>query len=345
MTAKIDVALSYQSTPEYAELLRRSSESIYPIAAPYQLSIGVWGHCNSPCGYCLNWTGKNPAPTTDQIKVIFNEAKDLGVKQILFSGGEPTLRPDLIEVMGAAKKLGFDVLLITNGLRLDHEYIQKLGAIGCKKIGLSLDSLDPVRYRSIRGVPLDRAHKALDLLAEAVHQQPTEYHVSVCVTVSRKNIIDLLPMMEECRIRKLAVQYQPVNFDETTSQDMRQAFWPNSNEIQQIKEIMDVLISKKKQGAAISNRLEFLAAIPEYFENGTFHPRQCYTPYAQIVIDQYMNLNPCWAMDSVGKVGKDGSLKDLWFSSEMREVRKIVRENKCPGCTYSCHLSKEYIQY
>src|SRR2546423_4981049 len=139
---RIDEALSYRGSPEYARRVRASGRTGVLQVAPYQLSLAVGGPCNSPCGYCTNWMGRDPAPSTDMLLEGISQAHALGVTQVLFSGGEPTLRPDLIDIMQAVKDRGMDVLLITNGIRLDAEYVERLRLAGWKKMDPSRESLE-----------------------------------------------------------------------------------------------------------------------------------------------------------------------------------------------------------
>ncbi len=336
--------MSYSSSDTYKNKLQLSREQNRPIAKPYQLSIGVWGRCNSHCAYCLNWQGKEQSPSSSKIINIFLYAKSLGITQILFSGGEPTLRPDLLSLMEVAENMGFNVLLITNGIRLDKTYIKDLGEVGCKKIGISFDSFNPKLYKEIRGVEIEKPLNAIKELSNLVKSASKEYRVSICVTISKKNIPELVNIFHRVQELNLAVQYQPLNFDEDMDEDIVKSFWPDVNDLVILEDQMVSIAKFKKQGYAISNRLEFLEMIPIYFKRKTFHPKKCYTPYAQIILDQYMNIKPCWAMPPVGNVLKN-NLQNIWFSRKMQEVRKIVNKNKCPGCSYSCHLSKDYIEY
>jgi radical SAM protein with 4Fe4S-binding SPASM domain len=89
---------------------------------------------------------------TNEIKNFLEEVARIGTKFIGLSGGEPTLRGDLVEIIRKAKKEGLDVTLITNGTLIKQDLAEKLVKSGLDTIIFSLDSPNPNPHDIIRGV-------------------------------------------------------------------------------------------------------------------------------------------------------------------------------------------------
>mgnify|MGYP001589200293 CR=1 FL=1 len=99
--------------------------------------------CNSRCSFCYYLDSVKKGITkdysTEQVKAMLREAKSLGLDQVDISGGEPTIRPDLPELIRYARDIGFiKVCIITNGLRMaDEKYVAVLVNAGMNEILLS----------------------------------------------------------------------------------------------------------------------------------------------------------------------------------------------------------------
>jgi cyclic pyranopterin phosphate synthase len=133
--------------------------------------IAVTSACNLRCTYCMREDApEEPLSTTrldaGQLRFLLEVLADMGVRKIRFTGGEPLLRNDIVELVRIAKEtpgIG-DVKLTTNGVLLE-KHLGGLMAAGLDGINLSLDTLDPVRYAAIarRGV-YHRVRSSLDAL-------------------------------------------------------------------------------------------------------------------------------------------------------------------------------------
>ena len=94
------------------------------IRQPLWLLAELTYSCPLQCPYCSNPMDfaniKNELSTKEWINV-FKQARELGATQLGLSGGEPMTRPDLLELIKAARDLGFYTNLITSGVGLDSE--------------------------------------------------------------------------------------------------------------------------------------------------------------------------------------------------------------------------------
>ena len=90
--------------------------------------------------------------STSEVKDFLEEVARLGARFLGLSGGEPTLRSDLVEIIRKAKKEGLEVTLITNGTLIKQDLAEKLVKSGLDTIIFSMDSSNPNPHDIIRGV-------------------------------------------------------------------------------------------------------------------------------------------------------------------------------------------------
>ena len=97
--------------------------------------------CNNKCVFCINWDKRNiPGGTTLEIKKEMTEARTRGSSYLEIIGGETTIRPDIIKLIGFAKDLGFDTIMMsTNGRMYSYkEFAQKILQAGLNSIVFSI---------------------------------------------------------------------------------------------------------------------------------------------------------------------------------------------------------------
>ncbi|NHV45929.1 MAG: radical SAM protein [Candidatus Verstraetearchaeota archaeon] len=125
--------------------------------------IDVTNRCNLRCPICFAnaaATGYVYEPTIDEIREMLKNLRSnqpVAPNSIQFSGGEPTVRDDLPEIISMAKELGFHhVEVNTNGIRIakDPDYLKKLLDAGLSTLYLQFDGLSPEPYITARGINL-----------------------------------------------------------------------------------------------------------------------------------------------------------------------------------------------
>jgi len=134
--------------------------------------IDITNRCNMRCPVCFAnaaATGYVYEPTREQIEEMLRNLRrnePIAPTALQFSGGEPTVREDLLELVRTAKALGFDhVEINTNGIKISQSagYIKELMEAGADTFYLQFDGLDDEVYRKTRGVPLlDVKMKAIE---------------------------------------------------------------------------------------------------------------------------------------------------------------------------------------
>lgn len=112
--------------------------------APYRMDLAITYRCNNDCPHCYNARLRSyPELPTDDWKQIIDRLWDLNIPHLIFTGGEPTLREDLVELIRYAEEKGQITGLNTNGRRLrDLNYVQDLVEAGLDHVQITLESHD-----------------------------------------------------------------------------------------------------------------------------------------------------------------------------------------------------------
>jgi MoaA/NifB/PqqE/SkfB family radical SAM enzyme len=99
--------------------------------------------CNLACTYCNEFDKDSPpVPAAEMLRRI-DKLNEFGTSIITFSGGEPTLHPDLDELIGRVRAGGAIATVITNGYLLTPERIRRLNAAGLDYLQISIDNVQP----------------------------------------------------------------------------------------------------------------------------------------------------------------------------------------------------------
>ncbi len=115
---------------------------------------GKW-NCNQRCVHCYAAGQQHAAESelsTEDWKKIIAKCREVGIPQLTFTGGEPTMREDLIELIDAAR--WFVTRLNTNGIRLTKEYCEKLKSVSLDSMQITYYSHDEAIHNQLVGAPM-----------------------------------------------------------------------------------------------------------------------------------------------------------------------------------------------
>jgi len=159
----IGISKLYCGTVEPGDVLRYRAEGRCPPAHLLQFDdekkpVVVWNatrRCNLRCVHCYSRSEDRAYAgelSTAEARRLIDDLADFGAPVLLFSGGEPLLRPDLFELVKYAVGRGLRAVISTNGTRIDDAAAARFRDAGLGYVGVSLDGLGDVNDR-FRGVP------------------------------------------------------------------------------------------------------------------------------------------------------------------------------------------------
>ena len=170
--------------------------------APFQVVWDVTYACNLRCKHCYATAGKplEDELTTEEALETIDKFDRLGVTIISFSGGEPLVRKDILDLTSYAAEKGIYVALATNGTLITEERAKQLKENGVSYLQISLDGTEATHdaFRGIKGCWA----KTIEGIKNAVRQG---FFVNVSMTVTKLNLHEVPQVIELCR--KLGVDW------------------------------------------------------------------------------------------------------------------------------------------
>ncbi|KAL7935085.1 hypothetical protein V8C35DRAFT_300666 [Trichoderma chlorosporum] len=180
------------------------------------LRISVTERCNLRCLYCMPEEGVPLSPNRDlltspEIVMLSSVFVSQGVSKIRLTGGEPTVRRDILPLMhqlGALRPYGLRELCITtNGISL-HRKLDSMIESGLTGVNLSLDTLDPFQFQIMtRRKGFDAVQKSIDRILE-LNSLGAGVKLKInCVVMRGLNDREILPFVELTREKDLEVRF------------------------------------------------------------------------------------------------------------------------------------------
>ncbi len=246
-----------------------------PIEPPLALLAELTHRCPLQCPYCANplemERAANELDTADWLRVL-EEAAALGVLQAHFSGGEPTARKDLRELVRGAAACGLYSNLITSGVTLDPALLAALAEAGLDHVQLSFQDADAAQADRIGGYRRGHARK----LVVAGQIREAGLPLTANFVVHRQNLDrlpDMLALGEEIgasRIEIAHVQYYGwalVN---------RAALMPNRAQLERANEA----VAQARE--RLRGRITIDYVVPDYY---AARPKACMGGWARRIIN------------------------------------------------------------
>lgn len=212
----IGISKLYCGAVEASDVLRYNRDSALLPSGMLQFSrdkkpVVVWNctqTCNLKCVHCYAGSENKKYEgelSTDEAKTMIDDLAAFGCPVLLFSGGEPTMRPDLLELMHYAKSRGMRVVISTNGTLITPERAEQFARVGLSYVGVSLDGLAPVhdKFRGVEG-SFDRALEGLR------HARQAGIKVGLRFTINKRNYTEIpkiFDLMEEQHINRICLYH------------------------------------------------------------------------------------------------------------------------------------------
>ncbi len=156
------------------------------------LRISVTDRCNLNCFYCHKegiFQRSENELTSDEIKEITTAFKELGIKKVKITGGEPLLRNDIVEIVQKIPKFD-EVSMTTNGILLE-KYAFDLKESGLSRVNISLDTLNGEKFKSLTGGDIEKVFSGLACAIDA-GLTPIKLNMVIMKEINENEVRDMI---------------------------------------------------------------------------------------------------------------------------------------------------------
>lgn len=165
-----------------------------PDGVTFELTYG----CNLRCLHCYNPTHRvlPHELTTSEVCSILDQITDLGVLNVTFTGGEPAVRPDIVQILRHARSRGLMIQLLTNATRITPSFAELLGEVGITRINVSIYGASESTYERMTGISGSYALFLQGLRCLAVSRLPVTVRMPV-TTVNQEEVSASRALVED----------------------------------------------------------------------------------------------------------------------------------------------------
>ncbi|MCZ0861305.1 radical SAM protein [Methanocorpusculum sp. MG] len=324
--------------------------------APFQVVWDVTHRCNLRCRHCYASAGKalDDELTTEEALHLIDRLAKLGVAVIAFSGGEPLVRPDILQLISHARDQGIYVALATNGTLITPKRADELRKAGAEYVQISIDGADAKTHDEFRGIP-----GAFDRTIEGVKNAVAAgFFVNISTTATKENYDQIPKIIDLCS--DLGVNWvMAYNFVPTgRGQDMME----KDLSPQEREELLHMLYEKNRTSdcQVLTTAPQFARValqqscaggqmmVPTHFCNQEVNESLlgltefvggCGAGRFYMAIRANGDIDPCvFFPKTVGNV-RTSDLEELWrhdpLFTDLRNKDKI--EGSCGSCEYRYH--------
>lgn len=313
------------------------------------LILNASSRCNCRCVMCDIWrVGRTQEFGIEDLERQTIDIESLGVKQIVFSGGEPLMHSDLFSLSDHVRARGISTTVLTAGLLLDEN-----ASSVARRTDAMIVSLDgpPRVHDQVRRVP--GAFQRLAAGIRALHTERPDYPISARCTVQRLNHALLRETAETARelglrsLSFLAADVSSTAFNRPTgwSAARRSEVSLNEREATELEEEIERLIGE------VPGYAGFVLETPEKLRRIVLHFRaqlglvdpvapRCNAPWVSAVVEPDGTVRPCFFHKAVGNAGQQ-TLTEVINGMQAIEFRKaldVSRDPVCKRCVCSLYL-------
>jgi radical SAM protein with 4Fe4S-binding SPASM domain len=297
--------------------------------APSRMDLSLTYQCNNNCPQCYLKENKDAKGTleTQQWKTVIDTLWEVGVPQVVFTGGECMLRQDLVELVKYSKQ--FTTGIITNGTLLSSEFASQLRDAHLDWIQITLEAASAAIHDDIQG----RKGAWKETVAGIKNAVAAGLSVSVNATLSTKNVKELKKLIDFAR--KLNVRYVSTNAIINAGRGIAEKKESGLEE----PELRKILVDAKSYAEACG--ITFNWFLPTCYKNVNpvelgFGQRCCSACSVNMMIEPSGDVIPCqsWTQQKLGNILSD-PWEQIWDNPVAQDIRNhAFIQEECKGCEY-----------
>ena len=312
---------------------------------PTVLQLNVNAQCNARCSMCNIWKTENKMEVNlEKLNEIFSEPVFKNIEYIILSGGEPTLRknlPDVVDLLLKHMPKLRKISLPTTGIFTDRSvtYFSAI-AKACKKrnvylsIGISLDGVDEV-YERVRGVKGGYQKVINTLTALKELNKEVEFSLGIGTTISGLNIYDVNNLIEVSKKLDIGINFVVATLAESyfNNADLMDniAFTPEA------KKFLRKFLKERIKKSALFSEMPFYYEKVLEMMDGAKRSMPCPFQDQGIVLDASGDFHYCINSKAVGNIHQH-TASSIYYDPKNLDYRRKVVEEICPGCEVSCFV-------
>ncbi|MBU1030569.1 MAG: radical SAM protein, partial [Nanoarchaeota archaeon] len=300
----------------------------YPLVSPDNIQISLTYRCNLNCSMCeIHKHGtKKFEPTKKDLMNIIKQAKDFGIKEILFTGGEPFLRKDIFDIIKNCSDNNIRTIVTTNGTLISNNDIKKIFESKLSHVHISIDGLNKT-HDLIRGK--NSFKKATNLIAKIQKlriKNDFSPSIGIACTIMNENVHELFSLTKFAeRMGVDVINFQPLANNNMNFNDKSiSKFWVKDENLK----ILDQEIEKIDlyRGKINIYKNPDLNLIKKYYrqKNQTGHLKswKCFAGFKTIfipIINNQKKISFFICDKPIGTI--DDELKNSWYSKKAKKAR------------------------
>jgi MoaA/NifB/PqqE/SkfB family radical SAM enzyme len=299
---------------------------------PIVAELFLTQNCNLQCISCACWRSK----TTNELSYdewidIIDQLENLGFIKLNFTGGEPLLRTDTIDIIRyASQNTRASWHLNTNALLLTPNRIMELIEAGVYSYNISIDSANPETHDAIRGQKgaFEKTTKNLSVLLALRNTYPIK--VRMCCTVMNRNVDELAEAALFAQQHKIQLFFNMVT-DHT--------FLFRNNEVRDLANInVDALIKNRDQLLALKRKnprylpsYSAISNLEDHFKDVKQESLLCAESQIKLMIHSQGQIGGCWGEDPLHSL-RIKKLGEIFNSKDFIKRQSLLYWKQCRGC-------------
>ncbi len=290
------------------------------------LYLEVVQQCNLRCLHCAyasNYPVRGPLLDTAQWQGVLREASQLHTRIVSFSGGEPFLRDDFLQLLAFADDLGLSIHVNSNGTRITDDHARALSRLRNCAIIFSLDHAAPGLNDAVRG---KGTYDAVQQAVSRVRRLAPNVHVGLNTVIGPFNLgtlealVDLGAAWDVHSVKFLPAHDNLNHSWRATPLADRFVFHPRH--VTAVRQELEAVKRRATRLGIATNSRRFLRGIERFILGQPTVP--CYVGYLIGNIDPYGFLFPCYDIASDAPNVLEGGLAQAWRSPAMARLRAQV---------------------
>lgn len=314
---------------------KKEGNLVKSLHAPVDLTIEVTRKCPLNCLICSSEGGPpyDNELTTNQLERIIEEAKDLGTRNICFSGGEPFEHNGIIQLCKYSKLAGLDVQVYTSGnIRRRVDTLDPLGVELLSQVKPSVDKIivglhgpNPRIHDSITRIPgsFENARKSIERATQQAIQ--VEVHF-VPVKLNYRSLPEMIGLARRLKVNRTSIlRFVPQGRGKTHSDSLNL----EKSDVLSLKSILTKLLESKNPQVRIGSPFKVLG----------LSQARCTAGENKATVRADGKVFPCEALKQMPSSLNDlhvQSLQQIWEESRIfkdaRDFASLARSGECRNC-------------